>query len=78
LSLDTTLIQLCASVFDWAQYRRTKGAVKLHLLLDHDGVYFVTCMKDNAGYGVVERRPVPESGATQRDEIVFLYKWAAR
>jgi len=32
-------------------------------------------MKDNAGYGVVERRPVPESGATQRHEIVFLYKW---
>ena len=24
-------------MFDWAQWRRTKGAVKLHLLLDHDG-----------------------------------------
>jgi IS4 transposase len=24
-------------VFDWAQFRTTKGAVKLHLLLDHDG-----------------------------------------
>ena len=24
-------------VFNWAHYRRTKGAVKLHLLLDHDG-----------------------------------------
>ena len=31
------MIALCASVFDWAQFRRTKGAVKLHLLLDHDG-----------------------------------------
>jgi hypothetical protein len=38
LSLDATLIELCASVFDWAQYRRTKGAVKLHLLLDHQGL----------------------------------------
>ncbi|MGB8064086.1 MAG: hypothetical protein WCF26_19495 [Candidatus Sulfotelmatobacter sp.] len=28
LSLDATLIEVCASVFDWAQYRRTKGAVK--------------------------------------------------
>jgi AbiV family abortive infection protein len=36
-SLDASVISLCASVFDWAQYRRTKGAVKLHLLLDHDG-----------------------------------------
>jgi hypothetical protein len=23
--------------FDWAKFRRTKGAIKLHLLLDHDG-----------------------------------------
>jgi hypothetical protein len=37
VSLDSTLIELCAAVFDWAKYRRTKGAVKLHLLLDHDG-----------------------------------------
>jgi transposase len=123
LTLDATLIELCASVFDWAQYRHTKGAVKLHLLLDHqgllpsfalitegrvhesrvarslrfepgtivvfdrgyadydwfasldaDGVFFVTRMKDNADYGVVERRPVPEHGAVRRDEVIFLYK----
>ena len=125
LSLDATLIELCATVFDWAQYRRAKGAVKLHLLLDHqgllpsyavvtegrvhesrvarmlrfepstivvfdrgftdyawfssldaDGVYFVTRMKDNADYGVLERRPVPERGPVRRDEIIFLYKLA--
>ena len=125
LSLDATLIELCAGVFDRAQYRRTKGAVKLHLLLDHqgllpsyalvtegrvqescvartlrfepgtivvfdrgftdyawfaslnaDGVYFVTRMRDNADYGVVERRPVPERGPVQPDEIIFLYKLA--
>ncbi len=127
LSLDATVIELCASVFDWAQYRRTKGAVKLHLLLDHqgllpsyavitegrmhesrvartlrfepgtivvfdrgyndydwfatldaDGVYFVTRMKDNTDYGVLERRPVPEHGPVQRDEIIFLYKLAGQ
>ena len=125
LSLDATLIELCATVFDWAQYRRTKGAVKLHLLLDHqgllpcfalvtegrvhesrvartlrfepgtivvfdrgftdydwfasldaDGVFFVTRMKHNADYGVVERRPIPERGPVQRDEVIFLYKLA--
>lgn len=37
LSLDSTVIPLCLSTFDWAQYKRTKGAVKLHLVLDHDG-----------------------------------------
>jgi len=36
-SLDATLIELCVSLFDWATYRTTKGAVKLHLLLDHEG-----------------------------------------
>ncbi len=37
LSLDSTTISLCLNLFPWAKYRRTKGAVKLHLLLDHDG-----------------------------------------
>jgi len=38
-SLDASLIELCVSLFDWATYRKTKGAVKLHLLLDHDGYF---------------------------------------
>lgn len=36
-SLDATVIDLCLEVFDWARFRRTKGAIKLHLLLDHQG-----------------------------------------
>jgi IS4 transposase len=37
LSLDMTVIDLCADLFPWAVFRRTKGAVKLHFTLDHDG-----------------------------------------
>src|SRR5882672_6032059 len=37
LSLDSTVIPLCLSAFDWAHYKRAKGAVKLHMVLDHDG-----------------------------------------
>jgi len=37
LSLDSTTIDLCLNLFPWAKFRQTKGAVKLHLLLDHDG-----------------------------------------
>jgi hypothetical protein len=37
MSLDGSIIDLSASLFDWAKYRSTKGAIKLHLLLDHDG-----------------------------------------
>jgi Transposase DDE domain/Domain of unknown function (DUF4372) len=36
-SLDTSIIELCVEVFDWARFQRTKGAVKLHLQLDHQG-----------------------------------------
>jgi hypothetical protein len=102
MSLVATMIDLCASVFDWAHFRPTKAAVKLHLLLDHDGylpsfpvitegkhmrfgaswpercwrstvgsglrlvgrldaggVYFVTRLKDNTDYAVVEEREIP-------------------
>ena len=37
VSLDSTIIDLSLSLFNWAHFRRTKGAIKLHLLLDHDG-----------------------------------------
>jgi hypothetical protein len=123
LSLDATMIPLCLSVFDWALYRRSKGAVKLHLVLDHDGylpqfavvtagktseiqvarrqrfetgtmlvfdrgytdinwwlelsrekVFFVTRLKDNIEYGVVEQRAVKPDSEILRDEVVLLVK----
>lgn len=36
LSLDSTTISLCLSLFPWAKFRRAKGGVKVHVLLDHD------------------------------------------
>jgi hypothetical protein len=43
-SLDATVIDLCLAVFDWAKFRRAKGAIKLHLLLDHDGYLPTFCV----------------------------------
>jgi hypothetical protein len=37
MSLDASIIELSATMFDWAKYTQQKGAIKLHLLLDHDG-----------------------------------------
>ncbi len=37
VSLDASTIALSVSMFDWAHFQRAKGAVKLHLVLDHDG-----------------------------------------
>jgi len=36
LSLDSTIVSLCLSMFPWALCRRNKGGVKAHVLLDHD------------------------------------------
>ncbi len=35
LSLDSTTISLCLKLFPWAEFRRAKGGVKAHVLLDH-------------------------------------------
>jgi hypothetical protein len=37
MGIDSSIIDLCLAIFDWAHFRRTKGAIKLHLTLDHDG-----------------------------------------
>jgi transposase len=36
-ALDSTTIDLCLSLFPWAKFRRRKGAIKLHTLLDLRG-----------------------------------------
>jgi len=36
-SIDSTVVTLCAEMFPWATWSRQKGAVKLHLTLDHAG-----------------------------------------
>jgi Domain of unknown function (DUF4372)/Transposase DDE domain len=121
LSLDSSTISLCLSLFPWAKFRRTKGAVKLHLLLDHDGylptyayisngkkhdvtvarkvplapgsivamdrgyndyklfahwtrkeIFFVTRLKDNADYTVIESRQVPTNRNILADELIVF------
>ena len=37
VSLDSTCIDLCAEVYDWAQYKQTKGGIKVHTVLNHEG-----------------------------------------
>ncbi len=119
LSFDSTTITLCLALFPWASYRRAKGGVKLHVMLDHDdympayvritearmhdrlgvrflelnpgsiitfdrayndyelfakwtreGVYFVTRMKSNALYTVVEEREIPQRGNILSDQTI--------
>jgi len=36
-ALDATVVDLCLSMFEWAKFRKTKGAIKLHCLMDIKG-----------------------------------------
>ena len=44
--------------------------------LTEQSVYFVTRLKENADYGVVEKREIPQRRGVLRDEVVFFYKLA--
>ena len=120
-SLDASTIDLCLSVFPWARFRATKGAVKLHVGLDHEGllpafvaltdgkthdlsaaralqlpsgsivvmdrgyndyawynqlnnndIFFVTRLKTNARYRVIERRKVLKTKGLTSDQTIEL------
>ena len=78
VSLDSTCIDLCAEVFNWAHYKRTKGAVKLHLVLDNEG--YLPCfavVTDGKSHDVTVGRTL----RFERGTIVVMdkgyvdYKW---
>lgn len=119
LSLDSTTISLCLELFPWAEFRKAKGGVKAHVLLDHDDylpsyvlvteakrsdvkmagafalnpgsivvmdrgyndyalfggwtaqeIYFVTRLKENAAYEVVEACEPPKNRNIVSDELI--------
>ena len=77
LSLDSTTIALCLSLFPWAKFRRTKGAVKLHLLLDHDGYFPTYAYISNAkkhDVTIARKVPLPEGSIITMDRAYNDYK----
>jgi len=53
-ALDTTNIELCLSLFPWARFTRTKGAVRLHTLLDlHSNIPVFIRITDGKVYDTV-------------------------
>ena len=53
VSLDSTTIDLCLEMYDWAKFRKTKGAIKLHMVLDHDGYLPSYCVITDGKVGDV-------------------------
>src|SRR5437867_1677977 len=51
VSLDSTVIDLCATLFDWAHFRRTKGAVKLHCVFDPEKAETLVFLTNHLAFG---------------------------
>lgn len=65
-TFDSTAIDLCLSTFDWARFRKRKGAIKLHYQLDHRGhLPAFMIMTDGKGHDMTTARDgfeiVPDS-----------------
>ena len=78
VSMDSTSIDLCAEVYDWAKYVRTKGAVKLHLVLDHEG--YLPCfavITDGKSHDITVGRTLRFAPGTivAMDKGYVNYKW---
>lgn len=77
-SLDATVIDLCLSVFDWAKFRRAKGAIKLHLLLDHDGYLPAFCLMTEGRVheiNVARTLDLPSGAVVVMDRGYVDYLW---
>jgi len=68
-SLDATIIDLCLSLYNWAKFRTTKGAVKLHVKLSHSG-YLPTFAVMTCG-NVHEQKVAPNIPLERGDVVVF-------
>jgi hypothetical protein len=64
-ALDSTTIDLCLSLFPWARFRRHKGAIKLHTLLDlHGNIPTFLRVTDGSVHDVnILDEFLPEAGA---------------
>ena len=80
LSLDGSVIDLSATMYDWAKFSGTKGGVKLHLLLDHDGYlpkYAVIEQAKKAEIKVARQLRLEQGAIVVFDSGYTDYKWFA-
>jgi len=77
-SLDASTIDLCLSVFPWADFRTTKGAIKLHVGLNHAGYLpeFVTVTEGKSHDVTVGRTlEFPKGSIVAVDKGYNDYTW---
>jgi len=76
--MDSSIIPLCLSLFDWAKFRTQKGAIKLHAVLDYDtGLPSYAVIGDGKTHDVtVARQTVFPSGSVLVVDRAYVdFKW---
>ena len=77
-SLDASTVDLCLSMFPWAKFKRTKGAIKLHVGIDHGG-YLPTfvCITDGKASDLQAARTLalPTGSMVAVDRAYVDFEW---
>ena len=79
-ALDATTIGLCLSLFPWARFRKRKGAIKMHCLLDYRGeIPSFIVIKDGKTHDVIipktHRLPVSSDSIIVVDKAYIDFEW---
>lgn len=76
--MDSSVIPLCLSLFDWAKFRTKKGAIKLHAVLDYDSglpSYAVISEGKTHDLLVAQQTVFPSGSVVVIDRGYLKYEW---
>lgn len=77
-SIDATTINLCYSIFPWAKYQTRKGAIKLHMMLEHNSYLPELLVITDGKVGditVARNIPITPDSIYVMDKAYIDYKW---
>jgi hypothetical protein len=78
LSIDATTIKLCLTLFPWASFRKKRGGIKLHTVLDHDGcIPSFVCMTEACVHDskIAKTLDLPTGSIVTFDKAYNDYVW---
>jgi IS4 transposase len=77
-SIDSTTLSLCKSLYEWAEFRKTKSGVKMHTVLNHEShvpdFIAITNAKCNDAKGL-NRIPIQGNSIYVMDRAYLSLKW---
>ena len=77
-SLDATVIDLCLSMFPWAKFRRAKGALKVHVGMDHEGrlpTFVAVTEGRTSDIEVARTLRLPKGSIVAADRAYLDFEW---